>query len=137
MSGNWRANEAAVRRALARAGYLADRPPPRPEFRRWRWLARLPEGRIAFFADDPEAVERLGRERALLDLLHRRVSSFAVPAVEHARPTAGSRFGAWSRASTPPHGSGGTSASACSTRPRRVGGWPASWAAPSPSCMAA
>lgn len=60
--------------------------PARPEFRRWRWIAPLPEGCIAFFAGDPEAVKRLDREWALLDLLGRRVSSFAVPTVEHASP---------------------------------------------------
>jgi aminoglycoside phosphotransferase (APT) family kinase protein len=81
-----RADEGAVCRALARAGYAVDGTAPRPEFRQWRWLAPLPEGRIAFFADDPEAAERLSRERALLDLLGRRISGFAVPAVEHASP---------------------------------------------------
>lgn len=81
------ADEGALRRALAQAGYaMNDAPQHRPEFRRWRWLAPLPGGRIAFFADNPEAVERLGRERAVLDLLGPRVSSFAVPAVEHVSP---------------------------------------------------
>jgi aminoglycoside phosphotransferase (APT) family kinase protein len=81
MSSNW-ADEGAIRRALAQARYVVDGTLSQPEFRRWRWIALLPNGRIAFFADDPEAVKRLGRERALLDLLGRRVG-FAVPAVEH------------------------------------------------------
>jgi aminoglycoside phosphotransferase (APT) family kinase protein len=84
MSGE-RDGEGAIRHALAQAGYLAPGAPPRPEFRKWRWLTPLPEGRIAFFAEDPGAVARLGRERALLDLLGRRVG-FAVPAVEHVSP---------------------------------------------------
>lgn len=84
--GSDRADEGAVRRALAEAGYVAGSAPLRPGFRRWRWLARLPEDRIAFFADGPEAAERLGRERVLLDLLGRRVRGFAVPAVEHVSP---------------------------------------------------
>jgi aminoglycoside phosphotransferase (APT) family kinase protein len=84
--GGDRADEGAVRRALAETGYAADGAPLRPGFRGWRWLALLPGGRVAFFADDPEAVARLGRERALLDLLGRRVTSFAVPAVERVSP---------------------------------------------------
>jgi aminoglycoside phosphotransferase (APT) family kinase protein len=72
-------------RALTGAGYVVDGTPPRPEFRYWRWLAPLPKGRMAFFADHPEAVERLSRERALLDLLGRRLS-FAVPTIEYASP---------------------------------------------------
>ena len=84
--GGDRADEGAVRRALAEAGYVADGAPLRPGFRSWRWLALLPGGRIAHLADGPEAVARLGRERALLDLLARRVSGFAVPAVEHVSP---------------------------------------------------
>jgi aminoglycoside phosphotransferase (APT) family kinase protein len=84
--GGDRADEGAVRRALAEAGYAAGGAPLRPGFRSWRWLALLPGERLAFFADDAEAVARLGRERALLDLLGQRVSSFAVPAVEHVSP---------------------------------------------------
>jgi hypothetical protein len=47
---------------------------------------RCPRAISAFFAEDPEAAERLSRERALLDLLGQRISGFAVPAVEHASP---------------------------------------------------
>jgi aminoglycoside phosphotransferase (APT) family kinase protein len=85
MSSN-RADEGAICLALTQAGYVVDDTLPRPEFRRWRWVSLLPNGRIAFFADDPEAVKRLGRERTLLDLLGQRISSFAVPAVEHVSP---------------------------------------------------
>ena len=84
--GSDRAHEGVIRRALAEAGYVADGAPLRLGFRCWRWLALLPEGRIALLADGPEAVARLGRERALLDLLGRRISGFAVPAVEHVSP---------------------------------------------------
>ena len=85
--GSDQADEGVIRRALAKAGYAADGAPLRPEFRSWRWVAVLSGRRIAFFADDPQAAERLGRERALLELLGRRVRHFAVPAVEHVSPS--------------------------------------------------
>lgn len=84
--GSDRVDEGAVRRALAEAGHVAASLPLWPGFRNWRWLTLLPGGRLAFFADDPEAVARLARERALLDLLGRRVRGFAVPTVEHVSP---------------------------------------------------
>jgi aminoglycoside phosphotransferase (APT) family kinase protein len=80
-----RCDERAICRALTQAGYVAHGVPQRPEFRSWRWLSKLPQGRIAFFVDHPEGVERMGRERALLDLIGQRVS-FAVPLVEHVSP---------------------------------------------------
>ncbi len=81
--GGDRADEGVIRRALAEAGYVMGSVPLRPGFRCWRWLALVPGGRIAFFAEDAAAVARLGRERLLLDLLGRRIRGFAVPAVEH------------------------------------------------------
>ena len=84
--GGDRVDEGVMRDALAAAGYVADSAPLRPEFRRWRWVAPLRGDRIAFFADAPEAVERLGRERAILDLIGPRIIQFAIPSVEHASP---------------------------------------------------
>src|SRR3954468_16402030 len=84
--GGDQAGEGLFSRALAVAGYAADGASLRPEFRGWRWVAILSGWRIAFFAEDAQAAERLGRERALLELLGRRVRRFAVPAVEHVSP---------------------------------------------------
>ena len=81
--GGDRTEEGVLRDALAEAGYVADGTPLRLEFRRWRWIAPLPGNRIAFFADDREAMERLGRERAILDLIGPRIIRFAIPSVEH------------------------------------------------------
>jgi aminoglycoside phosphotransferase (APT) family kinase protein len=50
-------------------------------YHHWRWVAHLPEQRIAFVADTENARQRLARERQLLQLLAGRVH-FRVPRVE-------------------------------------------------------
>lgn len=84
--GGDRRDEGVIRDALAESGYVAAGTPLRPEFRRWRWAAPLPADRIAFFADAPDSVERLRRERSVLDLLGPRLTRFAIPSVEHVSP---------------------------------------------------
>lgn len=80
-----RSCQEAIIRGLAGAGYVVDSTEVRPEFRQWRWLALLAEDRVGFFAEHPEAAERLSREGALLNLIGQRVG-FAVPSVEYVSP---------------------------------------------------
>ena len=54
-------------------------------YHHWRWVAHLPEQRIAFVADPANARQRLARERQLLQLLADRVH-FGVPRIEWVEP---------------------------------------------------
>src|SRR5215510_13096952 len=54
-------------------------------YHHWRWVAHLPEQRIAFVADTVNARQRLVRERQFLQLLADRVH-FRVPHVEWVDP---------------------------------------------------
>ena len=47
----------------------------RLEFRSWRWVAHLPDDRIAYAAVSEEGVARLSRARTILDTLTERVPS--------------------------------------------------------------
>ncbi len=58
------------------------------EYRGWRWLAFLPDGQIAFFADTPLAVAKLAGEKAVLERLSGRVG-FSVPEVIHCNAVEG------------------------------------------------
>jgi aminoglycoside phosphotransferase (APT) family kinase protein len=58
----------------------------RLERRHWRWVARLPDQVLVFIPDSATAVERLGREGRLLQLLASRVS-FGVPRVDDTGPS--------------------------------------------------
>lgn len=55
----------------------------RLEWRSWRWLAHLPDNRVAYIAETKNAAQRLAREHTVLDLLKVRVS-FGIPVVEWA-----------------------------------------------------
>ena len=54
-------------------------------YHHWRWVAHLPDQRIAFVADTVDARQRLARERQLLRLLADR-AHFRVPRVEWVDP---------------------------------------------------
>src|SRR5215831_11715968 len=54
-------------------------------YHHWRWVAHLPDQRIAFVADTENARQRLARERQLLQLLADRVY-FGMPRVEWVDP---------------------------------------------------
>jgi aminoglycoside phosphotransferase len=66
-------NRATSLRLAPRAVVLA--------YHHWRWVAHLPDQRIAFVADTVDARQRLARERQLLQLLADRVH-FRVPRIE-------------------------------------------------------
>jgi Phosphotransferase enzyme family len=51
-----------------------------PQWRQWRWVAQLPDGFIAYVADDEEGWNKLRREEILLQTVAPRVG-FAVPDV--------------------------------------------------------
>src|SRR5207244_7801970 len=54
-------------------------------YHHWRWVAHLPDQRIAFVADTVDARQRLARERQLLQLLADR-APFRMPRVEWVDP---------------------------------------------------
>jgi Ser/Thr protein kinase RdoA (MazF antagonist) len=66
--------------ALAQLGVDVAPMQIRIEAREERWVARLPDNRLAWFAASPEGVRRLTAERRVLQLLAQRCS-FAVPRV--------------------------------------------------------
>ena len=51
------------------------------EWRSWRWLAHLPDDRVAYIAGTMDSAKRLAKENAVLNLLKDRVS-FGIPFVE-------------------------------------------------------
>src|SRR5215471_15352321 len=62
---------------LAKAGFRFTPEQLRVELREERWLVRLPENRLGWFAASPEAQKRLAVERRVLRLLQERCNFLA------------------------------------------------------------